>query len=335
MDEMMVNWIPLSDTQVRTATDARQYFDLLTLAETKLAGYPGWLFWKTYPNGREYLVHAYDRTGRGTTLGARSAENEAHYEQFKAGQDDAKLRVKFAREKLTEQARFCKAARLNRFPRAATQVARAFDNAGWGKNFLIAGTHALYAYEALADVQFLAQILETADLDLLWDAEARLEVVMKGEVQDINPEEGALGLLKKVDKTYTRNEERTFQAISASGFVVDFLRPLEPLEPPLIGKDDRLNPIALKGLDWLVEGAMDVVVIDYEGLPMTLRVPDPRIFAAHKLWLSERKDRKPGKRDRDTTQAKSIAELLKARQPVLPDLTPPDDLKPYLVKLGL
>jgi hypothetical protein len=103
----------------------------------------------------------------------------------------------------------------------------------------------------------------------------------------------------------------------------------------LIGKDDRLNPIALKGLDWLLEGAMDVVVIDYEGLPMTLRVPDPRVFAAHKLWLSERTDRKPGKRDRDATQAKSIAELIKTREPVLPDLTPPAELNPYLTKLGL
>ena len=290
----MVTWLPLSDAQNRTSTDARQYYDVLRIAEVKLAEYPGWLFWKNYPNDREYLVHALDRTGRGTTRGARSKETEDFYASFKADQDEAKHRVKLAREKLAEFSRFCKAARINRFPRAAANVVRSFANAGLQKNFLVAGTHALYAYEAIADVQFLAQILETADLDLLWDAEEPLEIVLKGEKSSSNPEDGALGILKGLDKTYTRNEERTFQAINANGFVVDFLRPLQPSEPPLIGKDDRLNPIAIKGLDWLLEGAMEVVAIDVDGIGINLRVPDPRVFAAHKLWLSHRPDRQPG-----------------------------------------
>jgi hypothetical protein len=331
----MVNWLPLNDTQVRSTTDLRQYYDLLVLAETQLAQYPGWLFWKKYPNGREYLVHAYDRTGRGTTMGSRSSKNEAHFQAFKTGQDDAKMRVKLAREQLVEQARFAKAARINRFPRQATQVLRAFADQGWQKNFLVAGTHALYAYESLADVHLIPRILETADLDLLWDVKERLTVVVKGEDQDADPALGALGVLKKADKTYTRNEERTFQAINASHFVVDFLRPLEPMEPPLIGEDDRLNPMALKGLDWLLTGAMDVVVIDYEGLPMTVKVPDPRIFAAHKLWLSERLDRKPGKRDRDAAQAETVAALIKERRPVLPSLPAVEELTPQLTHLGL
>lgn len=331
----MVTWLALTDTQTRTSTDARQYYDVLRIAEAKLAEYPGWLFWKKYPNGREYLVHALDRTGRGTTRGSRSGENEEYYESFKTAQDDAKLRVKMAREKVQEFARFCKAARINRFPRAATSVVRAFANAGLEKNFLVAGTHALYAYESLADVQFLAQVLETADLDLLWDADEPLEIVMKGDAAAVSPEDGALGILKGIDKTYTRNEERTFQAINASGFVVDFLRPLHPTEPPLIGKDDRLNPIAITGLDWLLEGVMDVVAIDHEGIPMNLRVPDPRIFAAHKLWLSQRPDRKPGKRDRDASQAAALAQLLRERTPVLPVLPHIEALSEQLAALRL
>ncbi len=331
----MVTWISLSDTQTRTSTDARQYYDVLQIAEAKLADYPGWLFWKKYPNGREYLVHAFNRTGRGTTRGSRSAENEGYYKSFTTAQDDAKMRVKMARERVEEFSRFCKAARINRFPKAATRVVRAFAKAGLAKNFLVAGTHALYAYESLADVQFLAQVLETADLDLLWDADEPLEMVMESESDMASPEDGALGVLKGVDKTYTRNEERTFQAINASGFVVDLLRPLHPTHPPLIGKDDRLNPIAITGLDWLLEGAMDVVAIDHDGVPMNLRVPDPRIFAAHKLWLSQRPDRKPGKRDRDASQAAALAQLLQERKPVLPTLPLVDALEEQLSTLRL
>lgn len=331
----MVNWLPLKDTQIRTSTDARQYYELLAIAEAKLAEYPGWLFWKTYPNGREYLVHAFDRTGRGTTRGARDAESEAFFNDFKNAQDEARSRVKLARETLQNHGRFCKAARINRFPRPGTKVVRGFAEAGWQKNFLIVGTYALYVYESLADVQFLSGVLETADLDLLWDAEEPLKVIVKGDSQDVNPEDGALGILKRVDKSYTRNEEKTFQAINASGYVVDFLRPLIPMEPPLIGKDDRLNPIALTGLDWLVESALDVMVIDIDGIPMMVRVPDPRIFAAHKWWLSEKTDRNPGKRDRDAQQAKTVASLLLERRPVLPALTAPQALNPALDKLGL
>lgn len=331
----MVSWLPLSDTQSRATTDARQYFDVLQIAETKLAEYPGWLFWKKYPNDREYLVHALDRHGRGTTRGARSEESEAYYESFKTQQDEAKYRVKMAREQVQEFARFCKAARINRFPRQAANVMRAFSGAGLGKNFLVAGTHALYAYEALADVQFLAQVMETADLDLLWDADEPLQIVMKGESEPISPEAGALGILKGIDKTYTRNEERTFQAINASAFVVDFLRPLEPVEPPLIGKDDRLNPIAIEGLDWLLEGAMDVVVIDQDGMPLNIRVPDPRVFAAHKRWLSQRTDRRPGKRDRDANQSAALASLLAERKPVLPPLPAVPALADQLKALDL
>ncbi|MCF6109034.1 nucleotidyltransferase domain-containing protein [Mesorhizobium muleiense] len=38
-------------------------------------------------------------------------------------------------------------------------------------------------------------------------------------------------------------------------------------------------------------------------------VPDPRIFAAHKLWVSKRADREPVKRRRDLAQAQAVARL--------------------------
>ena len=68
---------------------------------------------------------------------------------------------------------------------------------------------------------------------------------------------------------------------------------------------------------------------------MSVRVPDPRIFAAHKLWLSQRRDRQPGKRDRDFAQSKALANLLKERAPVLPLLLPVPELAAQLSSLDL
>ena len=176
----MLSWSPLTSNQVRTATDARQYFDVLTSAEAELASYPGWMFWKKYPNGREYLVHALDRTGKGTTLGARSEETEVRYAEFKDAQTKIKLRTRLARDHVDAQARFVKAARLNRLPRAAADVARGFESAGLQDEFLVVGTHALYAYEAIADVMFLPHMMETQDMDVLWDSSLRVQAVMRG-----------------------------------------------------------------------------------------------------------------------------------------------------------
>ena len=52
------------------------------------------------------------------------------------------------------------------------------------------------------------------------------------------------------------------------------------------------------------------VVIGRRGDPVTMVVPDPRALALHKLWLSQRQDREPGKQTRDRVQAAALAELI-------------------------
>ena len=47
-------------------------------------------------------------------------------------------------------------------------------------------------------------------------------------------------------------------------------------------------------------------------------VPDPRVFAAHKLWLSKRPDRDPLQRRRDAAQAQAVASLVALHLPHLP-----------------
>ncbi|HEY0131281.1 MAG TPA: GSU2403 family nucleotidyltransferase fold protein, partial [Allosphingosinicella sp.] len=49
------------------------------------------------------------------------------------------------------------------------------------------------------------------------------------------------------------------------------------------------------------------VVVDERGFPLRISAPDPRAFALHKLWLSERLDRDPLKRRRDARQAAAVS----------------------------
>ena len=39
---------------------------------------------------------------------------------------------------------------------------------------IVVGTHALYAYEAGAGVRFDSSVMETTDVDILWEARSRL-----------------------------------------------------------------------------------------------------------------------------------------------------------------
>src|SRR5258708_4729211 len=88
------SWRPYIEDEVAVLRRARELFQACIQAVGAVAEFPGWMFWKRYPNGREYLVRAYDRKGRGTTLGSRSDVTESEYLQFKNRQTEAKMQLK-------------------------------------------------------------------------------------------------------------------------------------------------------------------------------------------------------------------------------------------------
>lgn len=322
-------WTSLTDTQTKVYADARQYFEVYRDAARRVAAFPGWMFWKRYPNGKDYLVHAYDRTGKGTTLGGPSPENEARLQEFKIQQSEAKLRLKIAKDHLSEHARFCKAARINRVPRHAAAIIRAFGEKAPSVELLVVGTHALYAYESLSNVYFLPAVMETQDLDVLWDSSARLIATIAGKTSE-PAMPTMLDVLRSVDELYTRNEEHTFQARNAAGFSVDFLT-VSKAAPT--NRSERIAPLVVTGLDALLAETISEIVIDQDGLPLEIRVPDPRLFAAHKRWLSEQPNRHPGKRDRDRSQSDAVADMVHARKPALRPLPPLPD-NPDAARVG-
>ncbi|MEY4590947.1 MAG: hypothetical protein RL497_3023, partial [Pseudomonadota bacterium] len=185
------------------------------------------------------------------------------------------------------------------------QVIREFDVQGMlGSALLVAGTHAITAYEALAGRFFDAALTATEDLDFVWRQAKTVEMLVK------HPEPCALlKHLKTVDNSYTVNTERTFQARNSKGLVIDFISDPEGVAR---APKEYLKPIALAGQEWLISAAtLSVVAIDTQGLPVKLVVPDPRVFALHKAWVSQRADRNPLKKAKDLNQALAVAALVK------------------------
>ena len=66
-----------------------------------------------------------------------------------------------------------------------------------GSTLLVAGTNALWAYEAKVGLQFWADVVATTDADILWDPRATMKILSV----EVNTK-GILGLLRKVDKSF-------------------------------------------------------------------------------------------------------------------------------------
>jgi hypothetical protein len=271
--------------------------------------------WKTVRE-IEYLFRERDRRGNGKVLGRRSPETEAILAAFLAGKQAATERLTAIEAQLAEQARLNKALRIARVPRIVARVLREIDRAELTGSFTVLGTQALYAYESLAGVQYLSELLASGDVDLLFDARHKLTVV--AEKMD---GEGLLGLLKKADRSFECIRKNGYRAANAGQFMVDLIiapRAMQISNPVTFAADD-LVAAEVPGLQWLLNSPKALAtVVDENGNPAQMRVPDPRAFALHKAWLSQQTHREPIKKPRDLAQARAVAATVREFLPHLP-----------------
>jgi hypothetical protein len=128
-------------------------------------------------------------------------------------------------------------------------------------------------------------------------------------------------LQKEVDKTFQSRGAPEYRLTNDKGYMIEFVRPeprpafrATPGSDPLEAGDIQRVPIL--GLQWLVNApVVEVVVIDERGFPAPMRCPDPRFWAAHKLWISARRDREGQKKIRDKEQAEVLLRLIAERLP--------------------
>jgi hypothetical protein len=278
-------WKDFSPGQQQTYQATVEIYQAYLQARRESLPLQGGMHWKKI-RGRDYLYRYRDRFGHGESLGPRSEDTAQLFAQYRGERTEVTARLQ--RERLQEQARFCRAARLNRVPKAAARILRRLESDPAGGNLLVIGTTALYAYEGAAGV-----LLNSLGPEgLLAVSRSRLTLAAAGGVSW----EELLGLLQRTDRSFAPDPEAACRAVNRDGFQVLLLkagtrRPGKPKTVTVPGAREPLPPEA-GHLQYLAASPkFTQVVVGLDGAPATMTVADPRAFALNKFWLSQQEDR--------------------------------------------
>ncbi len=301
----------MNDSQRRVFIDATQLYEAYIETFRKSRSYRGGMHWKKSKD-KEYLFRSRDRMGYGKSLGPRSTETEKLLDEFRKNKKNLNNRLKSLQDRLNEQARFCKAALIQRVPRIVCKILKVLDlNNLLGRNVLVIGTNAMYAYEAAAGVFLESPVLATQDMDLLWDVRPELTLYADPKIDQT----GLINLLRKADRSFEPITPRSYRAVNRTGYMVDLIKP----EPKSMLKKERkrmgiigdLEATEIRNLNWPIASPKFIQnVIGDDGYPVKMAVPDPRGFVLHKIWMSQQPDREPVKKQRDHNQAITVGQLI-------------------------
>ena len=308
----------LSNDQRKAYIDSSQVFESWREAVQRLLSYRHGMVWKK-SGEYEYLFRLNGSTGYGKPLGRRSPETEKILANFQSARQEARERVKLLRDRLDTFAKINKFYRLDRVPEVVGKILRKLDRLGLlGKDILVLGTHCLFAYEAAAGVQIDPELTASGDVDLLVDTRKSLSLAIAPKFRHID---GLMGMLRSIDRSFQPLREGSFRAVNSDKFMVDLLAPASTLKTRQslkIGEDD-LTGLEIQGLQWLENAPrFESVAIDQSGWPVRMVVPDPRAFAAHKLWVADQPDRSRLKSPRDRDQARVVLSMVDRYFPHLP-----------------
>jgi hypothetical protein len=293
-------WTPGQSQVYRTAVESYQAY---LEAFKEGLGFRGGMHWKKV-RGREYLYRYRDRLGHGDSLGPRTEHTEEIFIHFTRARREATARLGQERLRLQEQARFCRAALINRVPKATAKILRALERHENGQNLLVSGTAALYAYEAAAGV-----LLEPPAL--LAAASRGLTLAVAGEVSW----EELLRLARRTDRSFAPLPGTECRAANRDGFQLTLLksglrRPGMQKTVTVPGAREPLPPAA-GDLHFLTASPkFSQTVIGRDGGPAIMVVPDPRAFALNRLWLSQQENREETRRNCARRQALAVAALV-------------------------
>ncbi len=289
----------LSNEQRRQLIDAQQAYGVWRPTADKLDKLGTIRVQSSKGKRYVYEVHGSVRKSLGPETPALIAQKIQH----DAKREALKKAVWSLQQRLDDMAPVNRALGLGRIPKIAARILRELDREGLlSSHVIVAGTNALYAYEAATGTILQREHVATMDADLLWDTRQSLLLAATGVRR-----EGIMGILRRVDRSFVA--DYGFNATNSNGYIVDLLCPeTDDITTMKAGADLEATPMA--GAAWLLScPQFEQIIIGEDGLPLRIVVPEPRTFALHKLWVSQRDDRNPLKRPRDATHAHIVAEL--------------------------
>jgi hypothetical protein len=325
----------------RTAANLEQAYSFWLDSRQSLQNLPVSMYWAER-SGNEYLYAKQTTLDSGTSLGVRSKATEQQMATYLQEKQQLQERVVNADELIATRAALYRRMRLPSLPDKQAEILRKLDIEGLlGSDLMVVGTNAFSAYEWAANAIFPVGNEETQDFDLTWCRGTRASLVMAGRqtgAQDqientVQPRKTLIQVLKSIDSSYAVSRRKPYQALNAEGYEVELLA--APSCHPL-PKEQGFEPMAtLVEQEWLLLGRpINAVVATVRGRACPLTVPDPRFMALHKLWLANKPERNPAKRDKDRRQGDvlldAVRHFMQASHPINVDfvLDLPEDLRP-------
>lgn len=292
-----------TDEQRRILINIEQHYQAWLDARKSLRALPYGLKW-VERNGTEYLYEKLDREGNAKSLGRRNDGTEAQYAAWVESKTALEDRIHASAETLAQTSAIYRSLRLPAISSEAAKILREADIRGMlGRCLMVVGTNAMVVYSIEAGGFIQDAPDQTDDFDLAW--------ISPGPPSTADM---VMAMLKAVDRTYTMNTERNFQARNAKAYEIEILA-----APSTIGgmnRTDQPKPIPLPEQEWLLRGSrVTHTVIGLDGSPARITAPDPRWFALQKLWLSQQDKRNPLKRDKDLAQGIAVLNAVREAMP--------------------
>lgn len=290
--------ITINDESLRIIVNLGQAYDALKDEINISSSIPSHIYWKTV-SGRDYLYVKENRATEYKSQGLRSAKTEELYNKYTAEIESHKSRLRSLEDSTKQYCKQYRALHLPVITSLPAKILRDLDlNGHLGSNLFVAGTNAFPAYEIEARERFAHGLDETEDFDLGWCRGS--EISFGGNQPLIGSP--LFDAAIRADKSFRINSKKTYQAVNANGYEVELLT--APSMFQSLSKDEKFSPMAIfVEQEWLLKGTpIRYVICANDNTPAPLFVPDPRWMGLHKIWLSRKPERAPGKKDKDAKQ---------------------------------
>lgn len=305
---------------MRQYIDALATFEAYEEAQLEAAQVRGGMYWHKGPASapdESYLVRT-SASGSEKSLGVRSAETEALYNNFQQRKASAAERVAGLKAALEKHRRMNRALRVGRVAPLIVEILNRLAATKLSQHFRVVGTHALYAYEAAAGVSFEDDAVATRDIDLLWDVRKRVAFTTALSRVDSS----MLGVLRKVDSSFRIRNSQKYTAVNKDGFEVDIIRRPQAADDPhplqlSEDEDDFWVAQAPRAQQLLDSPPYSAVIVATNGDMARMHTLHPQTFIRFKQWMSTLPEREPIKRRRDALQAMAVEEVLRDYLPHL------------------
>ena len=305
----MHSLVELDESQLRELVNARSTWRAFTDARLEARQVRGSMVWKEV-TGHTYLIRK-SAGGAQKSLGRKNAETEAMYDSFQSRKERAEQRLKAMKDRVEEQRKLNRLYRVGRTPNVVVRVLAALEAADLGDNFMVIGTHAVYAYETAAGVLVDSGAMATRDLDLLFDARTRIAfatTLKRGVDQSL------IRVLQKADPTFRVMPDQVQTAVNDSGFEIDIIRRTaaadDPHPTPMSDDEDDFWAVQVDQGERIASGKkFEHLVVAANGEMATMRTIHPVDFIRLKRELAARPDRDPQKAPKDRLQAEVVQQL--------------------------